>query len=204
MKDEPTDPKPSDRRRKVKKTLLEAVIVAVVGSVLALAANTISPRGLTLAKNYFPGATNGAVSAPVLPLLAGIKQKGLQWLDGRQAAQLFKDPRFQQQMIVFLDARDPEHFQQGHIPGAYEFDPYHAENYFADVLPVCQTAEQVVVYCNGGDCEDSQFAAVALRDAGIANQKLFVFAGGMPEWTLLGMPVETGGRNGGKRRDATE
>jgi rhodanese-related sulfurtransferase len=72
----------------------------------------------------------------------------------------------------------------------------------AMVLPVCQAAEEVVIYCNGGECEDSQFAAVALRDAGIANQKLFVFAGGFAEWMKNGLPVEAGGPSGGKVRDA--
>ena len=175
----------------------------MAGIIVAFAANSISPRGLALTKNYFPGATNVSLSAPILPLAAGIEQKGLQRVDGNRVGQLFRDPRFQQQMIVFVDARDEEHYQEGHIPGAYEFDAYHPENFFATVLPVCQAAEEIVVYCNGGECEDSQFAAVALRDVGITNQKLFVFAGGFAEWTTNRWPVETGGRNSGKLRDAT-
>ena len=105
------------------------------------------------------------------------------------------DPRTQRQLIVFIDARDTQTYEKGHIPGAYPFDPYHPEQQLAAVLPVCQTAEKVVVYCNGGDCEDSQFAAVTLRDAGIPNEKLTVFPGGMAEWTTNRWPVEVGQRN---------
>ena len=92
------------------------------------------------------------------------------------------------------------HYQQGHIPGAYEFDPYRPEKYFGDVLPVCQKAEQIVVYCNGGDCDDSESAALLLRDVGIPNQKLFVYGGGMAEWITNSLPVETGARNSGNLR----
>lgn len=179
------------------------MLVATVGAVLAFAANAISPRGLTLTRNYFPGATKGAVSAPGVPAVAGIKEKSLQWVDGKRVLHLFNDPRFQQQMIVFIDARDQEQYHEGHIPGAYEFDPYYPEKHLVTVLLVCQAAEEVVVYCNGGDCEDSQFAAITLRDAGILNQKLSVFAGGLTEWTTNGLPVETGERNSGNVRQAT-
>jgi len=72
------------------------------------------------------------------------------------------------------------------------------------VLPVCQAAEQIVVYCNGGDCDDSESAAILLRDVGIANRKLFIYTGGIPEWTTNGLPVEIGGRNSGNLRSTNK
>jgi 3-mercaptopyruvate sulfurtransferase SseA len=127
--------------------------------------------------------------------LARLREKGLQVVDSKQAHELFQDPRFAQGLIVFVDARNDEHYQQGHIPGAWQFDRYHPENYLPAVLPACQLAQQVVVYCAGGDCEDSEFAAVFLRDsAQIPGEKLYVFAGGWNEWTERRLPVETGGR----------
>jgi len=196
-------PSASGRRTELKGILREAIVVAAAGATLAFVVNAISPRGLTLTRNYFPGATNGIVSAPVLSPITGIKQKGLKWLDGQQTLRLFDDPRYLQHLIVFIDARDGDQYQKGHIPGAYEFDPYYPEQYLATVLPVCQAAEDIVVYCDGGDCEDSQFAAVTLRDAGIPNQKLSVFVGGMAAWTTNGWPVEIGGRNSRNVRKAT-
>jgi rhodanese-related sulfurtransferase len=187
----------SDRKTEAKQVILEALLVAAIGAAVAFAANAVSPRGLALTRNYFPGATNSMAAAPVLPQVAGIKQKGLQWVDEKTALRLYDDPGFQQQLIVFIDARDEEQYQAGHIPGAYEFNPYYPERYLLTVLPVCQVAEKIVVYCQGGDCEDSQFAAVTLRDAGIQNQKLSVLIGGMTEWMTNGWPVETGKRNSG-------
>jgi rhodanese-related sulfurtransferase len=206
-------------RSQARKVLQEAVIVALAGALFAFVANTVSPRGLTLARNYFPGAaqgplistnvtrlapsaaeTNIAVPSPAQLLATQLQAKGLQLVESRRAEELFRDPRREQELIVFVDARDDQHYQEGHIPGAYQFNHYRAENYLATVLPVCQAAEQVVVYCTGGDCEDSEFAAIFLRDAGIAKEKLFVYAGGMTEWTTNGFPVEIGTRKSGNFR----
>jgi rhodanese-related sulfurtransferase len=68
------------------------------------------------------------------------------------------------------------------------------------VLPVCQTADQIVVYCNGGGCEDSEFAAVILGNAGIPMTRLSVYGGGLWEWATNGLPIEIGERNSGNLR----
>jgi rhodanese-related sulfurtransferase len=195
--------------------------VAVIGSAFAFAANEISPRGLRLTTDYFPraiqsslpeatatpltpspGNTNAAVPAPANPLAARLQAKGLQLVESNQVAQLFRDPRYEQGLIVFIDDRDDQHYKEGHIPGAYQFNHYRAENYLATVMPVCQTAQQIVVYCTGGDCDDSEFAAIMLRDAGIRKEKLFVYSGGMTEWNTSGQPVEIGERKSGNLRPA--
>jgi rhodanese-related sulfurtransferase len=206
-----------DRRQPVRNVLLEALLVAAAGIVLAFGANLVSPRGLALTRNYFPAGINRPVPAaraiantnppapsPAQLLAARLKELGLQSVDGHQAAQLFHDPRFKQGSIAFIDARDEQHYREGHIPGACEFDPYYPEKYFATVFPVCQAAEQIVVYCIGGDCDDSESAAITLRDVGIANQKLFVYTGGITEWTTNGLPVEIGGRNSGNLRNTNK
>jgi len=198
---------------------LEVLIVALAGAAFAFAANRISPRGLTLARNYFlvqinrPVAMPGTIAwsrdltnsgspvlSPVQLLTARLKEQGLQLLDGGQVKQLFQDPQFKIGNIVFVDARDEAHYHEGHIPGAYEFDPYYPEKYFTNVLPACQAARQIVVYCNGGDCDDSESAALTLRDVGIPVSELFIYGGGIPEWTTNGWPVEIGARNSGSLR----
>jgi rhodanese-related sulfurtransferase len=207
-------------RQGAAKILLEALAVLAVGIAVALTANQISPRGLVLARNYFPQGikghapvttgvgspggtanTNPAAISPAQLLAARLREQGLQLMEGSRAAQLFHDPRFQQGSIMFIDARDEAHYQEGHIPGAYEFDPYRPEKYFAIVFPVCQAAEQIVVYCIGGDCDDSESAVITLRDVGIATNKLFIYGGGITEWTTNGLPIEVGGRNSGNLRN---
>ena len=66
------------------------------------------------------------------------------------------------------------------------------------MLPVCQAAELIVVYCTGNECEDSELSALLLRNAGIPNQKLFVYVNGITEWMSQQFPVETGARPSGK------
>lgn len=117
-----------------------------------------------------------------------------------EAEQLFRDPRFAQGLVIFLDARDDAHYEAGHIPGAYQFDHYRAPRFLPTVLPVCSVAEKVLVYCGGGDCEDSEFAAITLRDTGLKADKVVVFAGGFHEWETRALPVELGARNSGNLR----
>ncbi len=198
--------------------LLEALAVTVIGAVLAFTLNAVSSRGLALGRDYFPGAarpsppavtaSNGAplsvaTHPPTAAELAAarLKAHGLQLLDRPQTAELFHDLRYQHGAVVFVDARDDQHYQAGHIPGAHQFDHYRAPDYLPAVLPVCLSAEQIVVYCNGGDCEDSEFAAVTLRDAGVANEKLFVYGGGFTDWATNGLPVELGARGSGLLRE---
>jgi len=101
--------------------------------------------------------------------------------------------------VIFIDARDDKHYLAGHIPGAYHFDRFHPEDYLTNVVQVCLTAQRIVLYCNGGDCDDSQHAAIMLRDSmGLPKDKVFVYGGGMAEWTSNGLPIEVGARNSGQ------
>jgi 3-mercaptopyruvate sulfurtransferase SseA len=118
--------------------------------------------------------------------------------DSDQVYRLFQDPRYQQGLVVFLDARDDRHYQQGHIPGAWQLDYYRYSDYLAAVLPVCMMAQEIIVYCNGGDCEDSEFTALLLRDAQIPLDKIRIYAGGISDWRSKGWPIETGARNSGQ------
>jgi len=209
--------------------LLEALVIAVVGVCLALIANQISPRGLNLARNYFPeikpvptqaGTITNSAPAPAATVtnttpsppptntapseaeqaIARLKAKGLQVVTLEEVMKLLHDPGYAQGSIIFVDARDDDHYQAGHIPGALQLDYYHPDKYLATVVTACQAAKQVVVYCTGGDCEDSEMTAIMLRDGGIPNQKLFVYSGGMNEWEARQEPIETGARNSGQLR----
>src|SRR3989442_14540333 len=113
--------------RELKRVLLEALVVAVIGLAVALLANLVSPRGLSLTRNYFPRsgtthgnidgsassnvniavpATNGAGQSAREIVAARLKEKGLQPIDGREATQLFRDPQYELESIVFIAARE--------------------------------------------------------------------------------------------------
>ena len=191
----------------MKSLVPETLLVGTVGVLVALGANALSPRGLKLTRNYSPGnavaASHSVVASTIgLPPSANLEKQfraeGLRLADSALAAHLFTDPKREQGLVVFVDARDDEHYRAGHIPGAFQLDHYHPENYLAAVLPASQAAEQVVVYCKGGSCEDSEQTAIFLRDAGVPKDRLFVYAGGFDEWSARHMPIETGERNSGQ------
>lgn len=193
-------------------------MVAIIGAGIALTANQFSPHGLSLKRDYFPriaqpavagNATATAIAPPAVApdgipaeVFQTLREKGLQPIAHAQVVEHFHDPQYGSG-IVFVDARDDAHFQAGHIPGAYQLNSYEMEKFFPTVLPVCLEATKVIVYCNGGECEDSEFAAVALSQAGVPLQNLFVYVGGIAEWTKNKLAVETGGRNSGNLKPAT-
>src|SRR6266511_291851 len=99
--------------RNAKAVLLEAALVAAAGMVLALAANALSPRGLRLSRNYFPGSgkllargqshTNSVVTSIKLTssnvidaTLQRLQQRGLQLITSNDVVALFRDVRYEQ------------------------------------------------------------------------------------------------------------
>lgn len=199
------------------KMLQDSVLIVVLGTVLGLAANAVSPRGLSLTRDYFGGTPGKVLRAesgsavqsgsqgtdaarPATDGSTGTDQKGepshtkhgLPLATHEQVADWFRDPSYAQQKIVFIDARDEAHYAEKHIPGAYPFDHYHPDRYIANVLAAAQLADRIVVYCHGGDCEDSELAFQDLVALGVPESKLVIYGGGITEWVNRKMPVATG------------
>ena len=189
--------------------------MAVLGAAVAFAANALSPHRIELGRDYFAGArhvapgppagTNtaataaGSTNSPQELLAAHLRDIGLQLADSNQVVQFFHDPRREQDGIIFIDAREDEQYLAGHIPGAYQFYHFYPEKYITSVSQPCLTAEPIIFYCNGGECDLSLEAAVYLRDnLRLPKEKLFVYGGGFGEWVTNGLPVELGQRNSGQ------
>ena len=202
----------------IRKVLLEGTLVGLTCAAAAVTANRLSPRGLELARNYFlstargreatTAASNtgrtiaGNTKAHLELLEAKLHEEGLQTIESDQVSQLLRDPGFEQNWVIFLDARTKEEYQHGHIPVAYECDYYHVTDHLDSVLPMCLRAEKIVVYCNGENCDASELAAIFLRDSAlIPREKLFVYAGGWTEWNTRNLPVEIGHRGSGELRN---
>jgi rhodanese-related sulfurtransferase len=203
----------------VKKALQEGALVAVIGATLAFVANGLSPHRLELTRDNFPyklttpppgastnltGTATATTNSPLELLAASLRANGLQLADSNQVMQLFRDPRRERDEVIFIDARADEPYQAGHIPGAYHFYRFPPEKYLTNVLQVCLTAQQIVFYCNGGDCDESEHTAIFLRDSiPIPKEKVFVYGGGLNEWTTNGLPIEVGARNSGQFTNVT-
>jgi len=203
---------------KAKGPLIEAASVAFVGIVVGLLANQLSPRGLSLTRDYFPTVNGAGLS--VAPTIASsrspvsarepspqsvnerLEGRGLHPIGREEVVALFRSPQYGQETVVFIDARNDEHYQESHIPGAYQFDRYYPERYLPAVLPPCLNATKVVVYCTGGNCEDSELAAQTLKETGVPIDRLFVYTGGIGDWSTNNLPLELGARKSGILRVA--
>ncbi len=195
-------------KRDVDGIMYEALVVALVGFCAALTANHFSPKGIKLTRDYFPSGevASGSEATGVLrsqsattnSLAARLESRNLTMVGLAEAEGFYRDPRHETEQVVFIDARSRQLYEEGHVPGAFHLDHFYPEATLSEVLPVVLAAEIIVVYCNGGDCEDSEFTAVFLRDAGVPNDRVRVYAGGMEEWRQQGLPVELGHRRSGK------
>ena len=90
---------------------------------------------------------------------------------------------WRQRSAIFIDAREPDFFEEGHIPGAINVPLSQLAH--PTGLPENKSAA-LIVYCSGGDCEDSRILAKALVATGYPNSS--VLAGGWDEWTAAGLP----------------
>lgn len=127
-----------------------------------------------------------------------LRAEGLLPISHDEVAALFDDPIYQDGAFVFVDARNDQHFEAGHIPGAYQFDHFRMERYVNEVVPACKGALQVVVYCYGMDCSDSEIATKHLRNFGVDPSMLFVYVPGIQGWCGAGRQVERGPRGSGE------
>jgi len=94
---------------------------------------------------------------------------------------------------IFFDARRSGEYRGGHIAGARTLSVWEAgldegiQRFFAEGHP---PGEDIVVYCNGGECEDSHTLAQKLFLAGFDH--VSVYRDGFPDWKQRGLPIHEG------------
>ena len=145
-----------------------------------------------------PAVAPPAASAPASAKSDALANPGAQELTLDQVLECFHDPKNVPREVgssyLFIDARDDETYQAGHIPGAVQLDHYYKDRYIPELVPLLNAAEHIIVYCNGGDCEDSILVCMDLLDLGTPPRKLMLFRGGWEAWTKANLAVETEGR----------
>jgi len=98
--------------------------------------------------------------------------------------------------VLFLDARRTSVYEQGHIAGARTYSVWESDiddkvqKLFAERSDTSAQALPIVIYCSGGDCEDSHMLAQKLW--GIQFNNVYVYKDGFPDWQQHGAPVHTG------------
>ena len=187
---------------KLKQSIFVALALLMLACVVGLAFNawrSASAR-LVLTRDYFPVLTDprGGLAGPPgggsagEPVAGGdrLPQHGLQVVSLSDAFDYYSRG---ESSIVFIDTRDDDHYQKCHIPAAIKFDYYHPDEYIGDVRDFAAEAEIVILYCNGGECEDSIQAARYLTeeiDDPLPFDVVHVFEGGIQAWTEAGYERE--------------
>jgi len=98
--------------------------------------------------------------------------------------------------VLFLDARRTSVYEQGHIAGARPVSVWESDvddkvaKLFNERSDPAQQALPIVIYCSGGDCEDSHMLAQKLYGALFNN--VYVYKDGFPDWQKRGGAVHTG------------
>ncbi len=98
--------------------------------------------------------------------------------------------KFQSKGILFIDAREPEDYELGHIKGAVNLPYDYMEDYWDKVLKDVPFDKEIVVYCSGNECESSLFLGREMADKGYKD--VFIFYGGWREWEEAKLPVDRG------------
>ena len=88
---------------------------------------------------------------------------------------------------VLLDARLPELYARGHIPGAVNLPVARFAAALPPLLPRLRSAGMVIVYCGGPACPDAADLAGKLFGAGIGD--ILVYREGLKDWQQRGYAV---------------
>jgi rhodanese-related sulfurtransferase len=97
---------------------------------------------------------------------------------------------------LFLDARRTSVYEQGHVAGARPYSVWESDiddkvrKLFDERGDPAQQAQPIVIYCSGGDCEDSHMLAQKLW--GIQFNNVYVYKDGYPDWVAHRGAAHTG------------
>jgi rhodanese-related sulfurtransferase len=90
--------------------------------------------------------------------------------------------------LVLVETLRPEHFDQGHLPGAIHMHYEEVQERAAALLP--DRDALIVTYCSNRACQNSRVAAEKLVRLGYNDVRRY--EAGKDDWVQAGLPVESG------------
>lgn len=154
--------------------ILGALAIVAGASALGLAVNHFSPRRI-------PVFSPAAAAAPTIIALP----KGLDAITLAEAKAVFDE-----RGALFLDARPPDQYAEGHIPGALNLPADAFDDSFLDLADQLEASPFIIVSCEGGECSDSIHVAERLLEYGFLGTR--VMLDGFRAWADAGNPVTVG------------
>lgn len=145
-------------------------------------------NGKVVAENK--GPHNGCMDKDLL-IAELIKRGAVPYSEGYRvinSAQLKKQVDLKSDNILVIDARNPEEYQEVHIPRSINLpDKKFAQN--KHLLPNSKKTT-LIFYCNGVKCGKSKRSAKKAVDLGYKN--VLVYKEGMPVWEEFNFPIYAG------------
>lgn len=120
-----------------------------------------------------------AAEGPYAPLVLSLDQ----------AATLYREGA-----AVWVDARSPEVYAFGHVPGALNLPYLDPEAGFAKLADRLPRTGRIVVYCTSGECDEADHVLAVLIKHGYRN--LSHFKEGWNVWEVTDLPQEKGPQPG--------
>lgn len=154
--------------------ILGALAIVIGASAVGLAVNRFSPHRI-------PVFAPPAASVPTIIALP----KGLEAITIAEAKAVF-DKRG----ALFLDARPPDQYAEGHIPGALNLPADAFDDTFPNLADQIEASPFIIVSCEGGECSDSIHVAERLIEYGFLGTR--VMLDGFRSWADAGYPVTLG------------
>ena len=89
---------------------------------------------------------------------------------------------------ILIDARDPNEYEAGHLPSAINLPEKFFIESFQEIGESLPREIPLVVYCQGGECDQSHQVLEQL--SALAFQKLYLYPGGWNDWSAKEYPIE--------------
>jgi 3-mercaptopyruvate sulfurtransferase SseA len=167
------------------KELAGGIVLMIVAAVIGIGVNAARPQGLPLIQKGEAVAT--AQQGSPVDTTKAVEPTAKGAIDIAEMKR-----QFDGKTAVILDARAPDEYEAGHIPGSINI-PHDEIPKYQDVLTKeVSNDAHVICYCRGPDCDFADLLATELKIIGW--QDVSVFSGGWEEWTKANYPTEKGPR----------
>jgi rhodanese-related sulfurtransferase len=155
------------------------LLIVLIAALLAIANNLVNPNRVAWV-GYWPNV-NSSDSVWISPS----HEEG----DPQHIRLAEAFDRFNSEQYLFVDAREPDEYAEGHVKGAINlpFDSF--DDYWSKVEPQLPRESKIVTYCSGSECESSLFLArLLIKDYGYKDVEIFF--GGWSAWNKHRLPIE--------------
>jgi rhodanese-related sulfurtransferase len=161
-------------------TIQRIFIIVVLAALLAVGNNLVNPNKVPWVGNWptFSGEEDSLWTSP------SYDKGDPPTLRPQEAFE-----RFISQGYIFIDAREAEEYQSGHIKGAINLPFETFDDHWAQVEPQLPKDAHIVTYCSGTECDASlMLARLLTQKYGYKNVEIFF--GGWQVWDKRKLPID--------------